>query len=73
MNTYAIATIGPVENPNKKIYVEVVGQYNEGASGRFLCNDLSSGKALEIREHNLKIVWLEPNVANELIRMQSSK
>lgn len=65
MPIYAIAIDGPLDQPNRKFYVEVITQLDTLVSGRFKCRELASNHTWELDERKLKLVWLDEKQVKE--------
>jgi hypothetical protein len=62
MPIYAVATFGPLEKPNKKAFVEILGQIDAQPPGRFLCQDLIDKTEHEFRTEYLELCWLNKSI-----------
>ncbi len=59
MAVYAIATDGPLDQPNGKRLVEILTQINEFPTCRFRCRIVKTGVYITTDLDHLKLAWHE--------------
>ena len=65
MAIYAIATCGPLEQPNEKVLVEILSQINELPTCRFRCCVVKTGVFITTDLDHLKLEWHEVERLNK--------
>lgn len=65
---YAICTLGPLEKPNAKRYVEIQRQAEPFPSFRFFVRDLITDEVYQVQDVQLKLCWLQKEAIDALAK-----
>lgn len=63
---YAICTLGPLEQPNARRYVEIVKQAEELPSFQFIVRDLITDEVYHVHDKQLKLCWMQKDALKAL-------
>lgn len=73
MPIYAIATDGPIDNHNRKFYVEILKQHDGAISGQFTCRELGTKKRWRFDAKKLELAWLSEESVEMLDKRYETK